>query len=85
MNGIGNVTSQLLESVDVKTCGDLYEKRALLYWLFSEKSFSFFIKVYKPLIIITLLGLSRFRRRNPFCLEGEKVDRQATHFQKRIG
>ncbi len=36
VSGIGNVTEQLLGAVDVKTCGDLWEKRGYLKLLFSD-------------------------------------------------
>ena len=45
ISGIGNVTEQLLGSLGVTTCGDLWEKRGLLCLLFSECSYDYFIRV----------------------------------------
>ena len=48
--GIGNVSEQLLKSIGVLTCNDLYEKRNILYLLFSEGTFIHFMQ--------TALGVS---------------------------
>lgn len=45
ISGIGNVTEQLLGSLDVSTCRDLWDKRELLYLLFSESSYDYFVRV----------------------------------------
>ena len=42
---LGNVTEQLLGAIGISTCGDLWEKRDLLYLLFSENSWEYFIRV----------------------------------------
>lgn len=42
---LGNVTEQLLGAVGISTCGDLWEKRDLLYLLFSENSWEYFVRV----------------------------------------
>lgn len=39
VNGIGNVTEQMLKAVDIHTCEDLWEKRALLSLLFKRATF----------------------------------------------
>lgn len=45
VSGIGNVTEQLLKSIDVSTCQDLYEKRGILKLLFSDISYQSFIRI----------------------------------------
>lgn len=45
ISGIGNVTEQLLGSIGVKTCHDLWEKRELLCLLFTECSYEYFLRV----------------------------------------
>ncbi|KAI9304290.1 hypothetical protein BJ944DRAFT_267053 [Cunninghamella echinulata] len=46
VSGIGRVTERVLESLDVITCGDVYNRRAMLYKLLSPISFKFMIKCY---------------------------------------
>nr|CAB3265009.1 DNA polymerase kappa-like [Phallusia mammillata] len=53
VSGIGKVSEQLLAALDVKTCGDLYERRADLFLLFSNISCNFFFR--------TALGCSSSR------------------------
>lgn len=36
VNGIGNVTEQMLTAIDVETCHDLFERRGLIKLLFSH-------------------------------------------------
>ena len=43
--GIGKVTERMLNALEVTTCGDLYERRALLFLLFSSVSFQHFLRV----------------------------------------
>ena len=45
ISGIGNVTDQLLGSLDVSTCRDVWDKRELLYLLFTECSYEYFLRV----------------------------------------
>jgi DNA polymerase kappa len=46
VNGIGKATEYLLaHALDVETCGDLWEKRALVKYLFSEIQFNFLISI----------------------------------------
>jgi len=45
ISGIGNVTEQLLGSLGISTCRDLWDKRELLYLLFSESSYDYFLRV----------------------------------------
>lgn len=51
VNGIGRVFERELESIGIKTCGDIYPHRALLTKLFGEKAFQFLAQCY--------LGLGR--------------------------
>ncbi|CAO3589602.1 unnamed protein product [Absidia cylindrospora] len=44
--GVGRVTQRVLEALGVKTCGDIYGRRALLYRLLSPISFNFMLKSY---------------------------------------
>lgn len=43
--GIGKVSEQMLKSLGIMTCDDLYEKRSTLFLLFSETSFEHFMRV----------------------------------------
>ncbi|KAJ8304151.1 hypothetical protein KUTeg_017734 [Tegillarca granosa] len=45
ISGIGKVTEQMLNAVGVVTCTDLYNKRALLYHLYSQISFNYFMRI----------------------------------------
>ncbi|XP_059155374.1 uncharacterized protein LOC131940665 isoform X2 [Physella acuta] len=45
ISGIGKVTEKLLGSLGVVTCSDLYEKRNVLYHLFSQTSFHYFMRI----------------------------------------
>jgi DNA polymerase kappa len=51
VNGVGRVFERELEAVGIKTCGDIYEHRAMLTKLFGEKAFQFLVHCY--------LGLGR--------------------------
>ncbi|KAI7900839.1 uncharacterized protein BX663DRAFT_516694 [Cokeromyces recurvatus] len=44
--GVGRVTERVLEALNVKTCGDIYPHRAILYKLLSPSSFQFMLKSY---------------------------------------
>lgn len=45
VSGIGRVSEQVLNEFGITKCEDLYEKRALLYLLFSSISFQHFIRI----------------------------------------
>uniref|UniRef100_UPI00358F281B DNA polymerase kappa-like isoform X1 n=1 Tax=Myxine glutinosa TaxID=7769 RepID=UPI00358F281B len=45
VSGIGKVTEKLLKSLDINTCQDLFEQRALLAMLFSETSARHFLAI----------------------------------------
>ena len=45
VSGIGRVSEQVLNSFGITKCGDLYEKRVLLYLLFSGISFQHFMRI----------------------------------------
>ncbi|KAJ5175744.1 uncharacterized protein N7482_001621 [Penicillium canariense] len=51
VNGVGRVFERELDSIGIKTCGDIYPQRALLARLFGEKAFQFLAQCY--------LGLGR--------------------------
>ncbi|KAI8384862.1 uncharacterized protein BYT42DRAFT_493605 [Radiomyces spectabilis] len=44
--GIGRVTERILEALEVKTCGDVYRQRAILYKLLSPINFKFMLKCH---------------------------------------
>ena len=45
VSGIGRVSEQILNEFGITKCGDLYEKKELLYLMFSEISFQHFIRI----------------------------------------
>lgn len=45
ISGIGKVSEAMLNAVGVYTCTDLYEKRGLLYHLYSSISFNYFMRI----------------------------------------
>lgn len=51
VNGIGRVFERELDAIGIKTCGDIYPRRAYLHKLFGEKAFQF--------VMQTCLGLGR--------------------------
>lgn len=51
VNGVGRVFERELDAIGLKTCGDIYEHRAMLARLFGEKAYQFLIQCY--------LGLGR--------------------------
>ena len=53
VNGIGRVFERELDTIGIKTCGDLYAQRAFLSKLFGHKAFQFLMQCY--------LGLGRTR------------------------
>ncbi|KAI8645557.1 hypothetical protein BD408DRAFT_382046 [Parasitella parasitica] len=44
--GVGRVTERVLDALGVRTCGDIYPHRAVLYKLLSPISFQFMLKSY---------------------------------------
>ncbi|KAG0194530.1 hypothetical protein DFQ28_009737 [Apophysomyces sp. BC1034] len=44
--GVGRVTERVLEALGVKTCGDIYDQRNILYKLLSPISFKFMLRSY---------------------------------------
>jgi hypothetical protein len=79
INGIGNVTAQLLESLDIHTCGDMFEKRALLHYCFSQHSFAFFLKVPNFFLLANFFVLPRYWGRVSLGKKREEVHRKAAH------
>ena len=51
VNGVGRVFERELDAIGIKTCGDIYNHRAMLTRLFGEKAYEFLIQCY--------LGLGR--------------------------
>lgn len=45
VSGIGRVSEQILNELGINKCGHLYEKKELLYLLFSEISFQHFLRI----------------------------------------
>ncbi|RCI02496.1 hypothetical protein CU098_001902, partial [Rhizopus stolonifer] len=52
--GVGRVTERVLEALGVKTCGDIYTHRAILYKLLSHTSFQFLLRSYLGISDTTL-------------------------------
>lgn len=70
VNGIGRVFERELDAIGVKTCGDIYEHRAVLAKLFGEKAFQFLTGVY--------LGLGRTRIQPAEDYERKSVGTEST-------
>jgi hypothetical protein len=45
ISGIGKVTESMLKALDVTICEHLYEKRTILYHLYSPISFNYFMRI----------------------------------------
>ncbi|XP_006190121.1 DNA polymerase kappa isoform X1 [Camelus ferus] len=45
VSGIGKVTEKMLKALGIMTCTELYEQRALLFLLFSETSWHYFLHI----------------------------------------
>ena len=45
ISGIGKVTEKMLNALEVTTCRDLYEQRAVLHLLFSQTSSQSFLRI----------------------------------------
>ncbi|KIW07253.1 uncharacterized protein PV09_02108 [Verruconis gallopava] len=70
VNGIGRVFERELDAVGIKTCGDIYEYRAMLTKLFGEKAFQFLINCY--------LGLGRTNIAPPDESQRKSVGTEST-------
>ena len=57
--GIGNVQEQLLRSIGVKTCNDLYELRAEIKLLFSQLSFEHYLQIAQVFYLQKIYSLSK--------------------------
>ena len=67
VGGIGSVSEQLLNSIGVKTCGDIYRKRAEIKLLFSELSFEFYMSVSQGLGATALEAPEERERKSMSC------------------
>lgn len=70
VNGVGRVFERELDSVGIKTCGDIYLHRALLTKLFGEKAFQFLAESY--------LGLGRTKIQPVESSERKSVGTEST-------
>lgn len=70
VNGVGRVFERELDSVGIKTCGDIYPHRALLTKLFGEKAFQFLAECY--------LGLGRTKIQPVESSERKSVGTEST-------
>lgn len=70
VNGVGRVFERELDAIGVKTCGDVYPKRALLTKLFGEKAFQFLAQCY--------LGLGRTKIQPVESSERKSVSTEST-------
>jgi DNA polymerase kappa len=70
VNGVGRVFERELESIGVKTCGDIFPHRALLTKLFGEKAFQFLAQCY--------LGLGRTKIEPVETHERKSVSTEST-------
>ncbi|OJJ51774.1 hypothetical protein ASPZODRAFT_127905 [Penicilliopsis zonata CBS 506.65] len=70
VNGVGRVFERELDSMGIKTCGDIYPQRAYLTKLFGEKAFYFLMQCY--------LGLGRTRVQPVENYERKSVGTEAT-------
>ena len=44
VSGIGKVSERMLNALDVQTCKDIYDQRAIIYLLFSKSMFQFLLR-----------------------------------------
>ncbi|XP_065916991.1 DNA polymerase kappa-like isoform X2 [Dysidea avara] len=44
VSGIGKVSERMLNALDVQTCKDIYDRRAIIYLLFSKSMFQFLLR-----------------------------------------
>lgn len=70
INGIGRVFERELDSIGIKTAGDVYEQRGILNRLFGEKAFQFLLQCY--------LGLGRTKIQPVEDSERKSVSTEAT-------
>lgn len=70
VNGIGRVFERELDSIGVKTCGDIYAHRAVLTKLFGEKAFQFLAQCY--------LGLGRTKIEPVETYERKSISTETT-------
>ncbi|KAJ5698065.1 hypothetical protein N7462_000070 [Penicillium macrosclerotiorum] len=70
VNGVGRVFERELDSIGIKTCGDIYPQRALLTNLFGEKAFQFLAQCY--------LGLGRTKIEPVETYERKSVGTETT-------
>ncbi|KAJ5224945.1 hypothetical protein N7468_006170 [Penicillium chermesinum] len=70
VNGVGRVFERELDSIGIKTCGDVYPQRALLSKLFGEKAFQFLAQCY--------LGLGRTKIEPVETHERKSVSTEST-------
>lgn len=70
VNGVGRVFERELDSIGVKTCGDIYPQRAVLTKLFGEKAFQFLAQCY--------LGLGRTKIEPVETHERKSVSTEST-------
>ena len=70
INGIGRVFERELDSIGIKTAGDVYEQRGILNRLFGEKAFQFILQCY--------LGLGRTKIQPVEDSERKSVSTEAT-------
>ena len=70
VNGIGRVFERELDSIGIKTCGDIFAQRAYLSKLFGEKGFQFLMQCY--------LGLGRTKVQPAHEYERKSVGTETT-------
>lgn len=70
VNGIGRVFERELDTIGVKTCGDIYAHRAYLSQLFGQKAFQFLMQCY--------LGLGRTKIQPAEDYERKSVGTETT-------
>ena len=64
VNGVGRVLERELDAIGIKTCGDIYQQRALLSKLFGEKAFQFLIQCYLGLGRTTVAPMEESERKS---------------------
>jgi DNA polymerase kappa len=70
VNGIGRVFERELDSIGIKTCGDIFAQKAYLSKLFGEKAFQFLMQCY--------LGLGRTKVQPAHEYERKSVGTETT-------
>lgn len=64
VNGVGRVFERELDSIGVKSCGDIYPQRGFLTKLFGEKAFQFLAQCYLGLGRIKIQPVERYERKS---------------------